>query len=277
MNSKNRRSQKTVSIDTSDNKPHTLEFKLPAEKQTTELTIHQKSAIKGMKMEAEIELKTPTFSETVAIDTSDHKTQTVEFQLQSEKKATSEISIHQTARPKGMKMEAEILVPLKETSHMIINKSKCIAGVSSQREEYKMNLEGAPPKFLWELLPQKVMDGGKVAFSSKVWGNPMPETVNWSRNGRPCSNSFDLVTSYDKETGDVVLFIAEIFPEDAGLYECVASNVYGTATTSALLTVEGEFILADFHCLYLHTLESFHSRMLSVNIFTYPCFACLPG
>ena len=56
----------TVSIDSSDQNVQMLEFQLEAMKQkscSSELKVQQDSVIQGMKIEAEIELKEPTFSE----------------------------------------------------------------------------------------------------------------------------------------------------------------------------------------------------------------------
>ena len=92
--------------------------------------------------------------------------------------------------------------------------------------------------FVWELQSQKVMDGDETRFVGKVRGIPMPE-VTWYHDGKVVYDNPDFRTSYNKETGEVVLFIVEVFPQDTGVYECVAVNRYGRASTRAQLTVEG--------------------------------------
>jgi len=99
-------------------------------------------------------------------------------------------------------------------------------------------VEGAPPVFVWELQSQKVMDGDETRFVGKVRGIPMPE-VTWYHDGKVVYDNPDFRTSYNKETGEVVLFIVEVFPQDTGVYECVAVNRYGRASTQAQLAVEG--------------------------------------
>ena len=103
-------------------------------------------------------------------------------------------------------------------------------------------MEGAAPVFVWELQSQKVMDGDETRFVGKVRGIPMPD-VTWYHDAKVVYDNPDFRTSYNKETGEVVLFIVEVFPQDTGLYECVAVNQYGRATTRAQLNVEGTLLL----------------------------------
>lgn len=244
----------TVAIDRSEQKPETLEFELKTEKprKLSELVVHTEALPKGMKMEhllllernvkkheiSEALMAARMFSETVAIDTSDHKPQTLEFELKQLK--SSELLVHQRALPKGVRMEAEILENLKKISHLHLNRSKYAEAIESQRQELLLNLEGSPPKFVVELESQKVMDGDKIKFTARVVGNPMPEEVVWYHDEKPISDNPDFHMEYDKTTGDTVLFIGELFPQDRGSYTCLAKNIYGQAITSANLTVEGK-------------------------------------
>lgn len=106
-----------------------------------------------------------------------------------------------------------------------------------------MNLEGAAPRFVKEIQSQKVMDGEKVTFTAKVIGNPMPEDVTWYHDERIIANNPDFHVEYNKKTGEASLVIRELFPQDAGLYECLATNVYGEAVTEGNLLVEGKINL----------------------------------
>lgn len=243
----------TVAIDRSDQRPETLEFELKTEqpRKLSELVVHTEALPKGMKMEhllllernvkkheiSEALMVARIFSETVAIDTSDHKPQTLEFELKQLK--SSELLVHQKALPKGVRMEAEILENLKKISHLHLHRSKYAEAIESQRQELLLNLEGSPPKFIVELESQRVMDGDKIKFTARVVGNPMPEEVIWFHDEKPISDNPDFHMEYDKTTGDTVLFIGELFPQDRGSYTCLAKNIYGQATTSANLTVEG--------------------------------------
>ena len=44
--------------------------------------------------------------------------------------------------------------------------------------------------------------------------------------------------TFDAESGTCTLLIAEVFPQDAGEYRCIAINEHGRAITKALLEVE---------------------------------------
>ena len=99
--------------------------------------------------------------------------------------------------------------------------------------------DGSPPYFVIALEPLKVMDGEKARFCALVAGSPKPE-VSWLHDGKTVKENPDFHLTYNKQTGSVGLEILEVFPQDGGLYECVANNVYGTATVCARLTVEGK-------------------------------------
>ncbi|ESO04844.1 hypothetical protein HELRODRAFT_78542 [Helobdella robusta] len=126
----------------------------------------------------------------------------------------------------------------------LAGKATCTANVvvamETQRQEVKIAVveTGTPPIFLWQLQSQKVMDGDEVRFTCKVKANPMPD-VTWYHNGKLVLDNPDFRTSYNRDTGDVILFIIEVFPQDTGIYECVAVNKFGSATTRAQLIVEG--------------------------------------
>lgn len=248
----------TVAIDRTDQRPETVEFQLAPEKttKTSELRVHRNALPKGMKMEqmlllernvkkheiSESLLTQQVFSETVAIDTSDHKPQTLEIELKKQLRS-SELLVHQKALPKGVRMEAEVLDSLRKTSRLDLARSKYIEAIENQRQELLLNLEGAAPIFVREIQSQKVMDGGKVKFNVKVIGNPMPEEVTWYHDERIIANNPDFHVEYDKKTGESTLLIGELFPQDGGLYECLATNVYGQAVTQGNLIVEGKINL----------------------------------
>ena len=82
------------------------------------------------------------------------------------------------------------------------------------------------------------MDGEQVKFACIVHGSPMPEIV-WYHDEKVVMDNPDFQMSYNKETGHVMLLIVEVFPQDTGVYNCVASNKYGRAVNSAQLFVEG--------------------------------------
>lgn len=84
------------------------------------------------------------------------------------------------------------------------------------------------------LKDQKVREGQAVAFRCKITGKPTP-TVQWKKADKIIKPSkyFQMV----KDTDTYTLKISEAFPEDEGVYRCVAANPAGTVTTQATLKV----------------------------------------
>ena len=93
-----------------------------------------------------------------------------------------------------------------------------------------------PPAFLQPLKPQAALDGEEVTFTLIVTGKPQPQ-LSWFHNDKNIDNSEEFVISYDEDSGTCRMVIVECFPEDAGVFKCVASNPIGEATTTAELTV----------------------------------------
>ncbi|KAF0299363.1 Twitchin [Amphibalanus amphitrite] len=79
-----------------------------------------------------------------------------------------------------------------------------------------------------------VRDGEALALRCQVRGDPDPKTA-WSKNGEPLSSSDVIDLKY--RNGVASLVIAEVFPEDEGLYECRAYNSMGEVTTTCKVTV----------------------------------------
>ena len=71
-----------------------------------------------------------------------------------------------------------------------------------------------------------------------IEAKPKP-VVTWYREGCIIENSPDYqISETDKQFS---LVIAEVFPEDSGVFKCVASNPEGSTTCEARLLVEREF------------------------------------
>ena len=81
-----------------------------------------------------------------------------------------------------------------------------------------------------------VRDGEALALRCQVRGDPEPKTT-WSKNGDLLSSSDVVDLKY--RNGVASLVIAEVFPEDEGLYECRAYNSMGEVTTTCKVTVTG--------------------------------------
>jgi len=130
---------------------------------------------------------------------------------------------------------------MSETSRSLLQElnTRVDKSVSTARLQMLQDTgDGSPPYFIIALEPIKVMDGEKARFCALVAGSPKPE-VSWLHDGKLVKENPDFHLTYNQPTGSVGLEILEVFPQDGGLYECVANNVYGTASVTARLTVEG--------------------------------------
>ena len=245
----------------------------------TEILMRQQAALRGMRMDVNVDLPVPKtevqtktmhlqktidvkpsmqkhlaylnlpleqqrrFSETIAIDQSRPRPDPVQvtFSLPEQRRRLekSAIQIRQQAALRGMKMEVEIAESRRQTTKCEFQTKKRAEAVSTKRQEFHMQLEGAPPHFTIDLTSAKVMDGEEVKFNACVTGNPMPE-VTWYKNGKVIVENPDFRTTYSKKTGVCTLHILEVFPQDTGEYRCIAVNQYGRAVTGATLQVDGE-------------------------------------
>lgn len=211
---------------------------IPTTKVST-LTLQQRAeAIMTQRQELMVPIvKQRRFSETLAID---HKQKYQEMQLQfklpEHKKETSTLVVQQKPAFKGVKMQVE-LPEMRQRSQMNITKTQKAEALETQRQEVHLELGGAAPKFVWELQSLKVMDGEEAKMLCKVQGNPIPD-ITWYHNGQVVTENPDFRTYYSRDTGECLLHILEVFPQDTGAYECHAVNKYGEAVTRASILVE---------------------------------------
>ena len=95
----------------------------------------------------------------------------------------------------------------------------------------------SPPQFALAIESQNVREGEPAVFRCRVAGNPPPQ-VSWEREDQPIKPSRYFIMS--QEGADThVLRISEAFPEDEGVYRCVAASSAGKAICSASLSVRG--------------------------------------
>ncbi|XP_069797804.1 palladin isoform X2 [Narcine bancroftii] len=95
---------------------------------------------------------------------------------------------------------------------------------------------GSGPRFTQKLRSQEVTEGSTVRLECRVLGNP-PPVVRWFCEGRKLENTPDIQIS---QNGDVCkLVITEAFEDDTGRYACIATNSFGTDSTSAEVYIEG--------------------------------------
>ena len=100
--------------------------------------------------------------------------------------------------------------------------------------------EGAEaPRFVLPLSPIRASDGEPTKLLCTLTGKPIP-TITWYCGQKEIRPSRDFQTHFDSASGAASLTIAEVFPDDEGVYRCRATNKHGTAECEASLTV-GQF------------------------------------
>lgn len=90
------------------------------------------------------------------------------------------------------------------------------------------------PEILLPLKDKTIVEGQSVDFKCKISGKPSP-SVQWEKGGKNIKPSkyFQMTTRGEEST----LHISEAFPEDEGVYKCIATNTAGKIVTSANLKV----------------------------------------
>ncbi|XP_037939332.1 uncharacterized protein LOC119672375 isoform X4 [Teleopsis dalmanni] len=103
-----------------------------------------------------------------------------------------------------------------------------------QINEMFSEIKYASPQFERALKDAITREGDKIIFECEVKGSPEP-MVEWLKDGISIQNNTDYKTSYNK--GVCRLIIEETFAADSANYTCRASNIVGTSTTTANLSV----------------------------------------
>lgn len=94
---------------------------------------------------------------------------------------------------------------------------------------------GDPPCVVTPLEGLVVKDGDPVTMSCEISGSPKPEVI-WLHDGKKVEDCEEF--SYENKGELYKLVFAEVFPEDAGVYTCEASNIAGRTCCSCTLKVE---------------------------------------
>jgi len=96
------------------------------------------------------------------------------------------------------------------------------------------------PVFTRPLCNVKVTEGQKVQLECHVTGSPEPEAI-WMLDGVELRSSSEVTITRDNWL--CCLTLNEVLAEDQGEYSVTASNVHGTTSTSAFLTVASKLHL----------------------------------
>ncbi|XP_077302252.1 uncharacterized protein LOC143922796 [Arctopsyche grandis] len=86
-----------------------------------------------------------------------------------------------------------------------------------------------------ELKNIRCCDGDTISLECRVKGTPEP-TVKWEKDGVPVPNGGDF--KFEMDRGIARLIIETVYPEDEGMYTCIASNALGKSYTSSCLVVD---------------------------------------
>lgn len=89
------------------------------------------------------------------------------------------------------------------------------------------------PRFTVEPQDQLVDEGSFASLDCLVIGSPQP-VISWSKNGLPYKPELNSVVS---SNSTIQIFV--VSSKDVGIYECVASNEFGTVSKRASITVIG--------------------------------------
>lgn len=111
-----------------------------------------------------------------------------------------------------------------------------VTAPSSSSKPSKPTTPGAEkaPTIVEPLKAQTIREGQSAAFKCKISAKPTP-TIQWHKGDKIIKPSkyFQML----KEGDNCTLKISEAFPEDEGVYKCVATNPAGTVSTTANLKV----------------------------------------
>ncbi|XP_051508283.1 myopalladin-like isoform X2 [Myxocyprinus asiaticus] len=147
-------------------------------------------------------------------------------------------------------------------------------GSSSYLQDFDVRPIMAAPVFTKNLQDVLALEGQLVVLECRVKGIPSPK-VDWYREGTLIEDSPDFRILQKKprslaESEEIcTLVIAEVFPEDSGMFTCTASNKYGTVSSVAVLRVKGHNNNSiNSKTTSTLTVESSHEKVLAIDLRT---------
>uniref|UniRef100_A0A8C1PYU8 non-specific serine/threonine protein kinase n=1 Tax=Cyprinus carpio TaxID=7962 RepID=A0A8C1PYU8_CYPCA len=103
----------------------------------------------------------------------------------------------------------------------------------------RMRARVLAPEFLTPLADVTCALGETVVLCCKVCARPKP-TITLKGPDQSLLVNNNRFTINIRESGDIVLKICNLMPQDTGIYTCVAVNDHGTASSSASIKVQGK-------------------------------------
>ncbi|KAM7380158.1 hypothetical protein PAMP_003471 [Pampus punctatissimus] len=110
----------------------------------------------------------------------------------------------------------------------------------------KTGMELLNPNFIQEVAPEFLVPlsdvvcafGETVVLCCKVCGRPKPSVTLKGPDQNPVTSNSRFTIDI-RDTGDILLKICNLMPQDTGIYTCVAINDHGSASSSASIKVQG--------------------------------------
>ncbi|XP_056611720.1 kalirin isoform X2 [Triplophysa dalaica] len=142
----------------------------------------------------------------------------------------------------GLRKPKEILsskVTVKESRSS--DESDCEGELDPKTSMELLNpnfIQEVAPEFLTPLADVTCALGETVVLCCKVCARPKP-TITLKGPDQSLLVNNNRFTINIRETGDIVLKICNLMPQDTGIYTCVAVNEHGTASSSASIKVQG--------------------------------------
>ncbi|KAL3969409.1 potassium voltage-gated channel Shal-related subfamily D member 1 [Sarotherodon galilaeus] len=98
-------------------------------------------------------------------------------------------------------------------------------------------IQEVAPEFLVPLSDVVCAFGETVVLCCKVSGRPKPSVTLKGPDQNPVTNNSRFTIDI-RDTGDILLKVCNLMPQDTGIYTCVAVNDHGTASSSASIKVQ---------------------------------------
>ncbi|MGH0162186.1 UNVERIFIED_CONTAM: hypothetical protein FKN15_042395 [Acipenser sinensis] len=99
-------------------------------------------------------------------------------------------------------------------------------------------IQEVAPEFLVPLADVTCAFGQTVVLCCKISGRPKPNITLKGPDQNLVVNNIRFTIDI-RDTGEILLKICNLMPQDTGIYTCVAVNQYGTASSSASIKVQG--------------------------------------
>ncbi|XP_051566267.1 kalirin-like [Myxocyprinus asiaticus] len=142
----------------------------------------------------------------------------------------------------GLRKTKDILsskVTVKETHSS--DESECEDDLDPKTSMELLNpnfIQEVAPEFLTPLADVTCALGETVVLCCKVCARPKP-TITLKGPDQSLLVNNNRFTINIRDTGDIVLKICNLMPQDTGIYTCVVVNEHGTASSSASIKVQG--------------------------------------